>query len=486
MKTYKYLCSILLFILVSMSCSLTVAEASLPSSESITERLDALPQLRGASIAVSIRSVRTGEILYQYNGDKRLSPASNMKLFTGAAALQMLGPKHTFHTEIHTDGKQKWKVLFGNLYLVGKGDPTLSKTELDQFAKALKEQGIDYISGDLIGDDSWYDDVRYSIDLPWSDEQTYYGAPISALTTSPTNDYNAGSILITITPSDSIDAAPLVQLTPPTTFVSIKNKARTTKPTSKPTITLDRNHLTNTVLVVGEIPRAYPAVKESIAITNPTNYTLTLFQESLEEQGIKVLGSLKRGEVPNKTIRMMDRASVPLEQLVVPFMKQSNNTIAEILIKEMGKKGEGEGSWDSGLAVEKRVLTEMGVSLNGMVFRDGSGISHLNLTTANTVTNLLFVAQDQPWFHSFYESLPVAGIEEKQIGGTLKGRFIDSPFKGKIVAKTGSLTNVSSLSGYLENGRKKEYIFAIMMNHLSENQNGKEMEEKIINLLFNE
>lgn len=140
-------------------------QASQDASGSLEEKIDAVledERLDGAVTGVSVRHAGTGEPLYEENGDTRLHPASTMKLLTGAAAMETLGPNHRFSTEVWTDGKISGKMLHGNIYLKGKGDPTLLNADLDQFAKELKKQGIERIKGDLIGDDTWYDDIRLS------------------------------------------------------------------------------------------------------------------------------------------------------------------------------------------------------------------------------------------------------------------------------------------------------------------------------------
>lgn len=167
----------------------------------LNERIVNDPSMKGTSIGISIRSANDGKILYDRSGDIRLRPASNLKLLTAASALAILGEDYSFSTEIRTNSKIKNNILKGDLYFKGKGDPTLRLNDIKKMARELQRKGIREIQGDLVADDNWYDHLRYSMDLPWSDEQTYYGAPISALTVSPTKDYDAASVLLNIKPA---------------------------------------------------------------------------------------------------------------------------------------------------------------------------------------------------------------------------------------------------------------------------------------------
>ena len=166
----------------------------LPAPRGLPELDDILndPKLKGATATVSVRKASDGEIIYSHLADTRVHPASVMKLLTGAAALETLGVNYTFKTELYMDGQIRNGVLHGDLYLKGQGDPTLLKKDLKTFASELTAKGIRTVNGNIYGDDSWYDDIRLSQDLNWSDEPFYTGAQVSALTLSPNKDYDCG------------------------------------------------------------------------------------------------------------------------------------------------------------------------------------------------------------------------------------------------------------------------------------------------------
>ncbi|MET3695701.1 D-alanyl-D-alanine carboxypeptidase/D-alanyl-D-alanine-endopeptidase (penicillin-binding protein 4) [Bacillus oleivorans] len=454
----------------------------------ITQRLNQYlqnePKLRGAIAGISIRSRETGEILYEHHSDIRLRPASNLKLFTSAAALSVLGEDYTFETDVLTDGELEGEVLKGNLYLRGKGDPTLLPKDIDLFAKTLREQGIREIQGDLIGDDTWYDNIRYSVDLTWTDETFYYGAQVSALTISPSEDYDTGTVLVTIKPG-KIGEQPTLSLDPDTDYVKIVNQAVTVAAGSdvETDIEPEREHGGNTIYIKGTIPENTPEEKIWVAVWEPTEYALALFRQSLKKYGIELKGNLKIGETTKKTKVLTNHTSIPLKELLIPFMKLSNNGHGEMLVKEMGKVVYGEGSWDKGLEVLREELEKLGVNTSTLVLRDGSGISHVNLIPAHEVSQLLFSVQSQPWFPAFLQSLPIGGEKERMVGGTLRERMGTNELQGKIKAKTGTIETVSSLSGYIDTKNGEQWIFSVILNNLLDSELGKQVEDEIVEIL---
>ncbi|WP_420489174.1 D-alanyl-D-alanine carboxypeptidase/D-alanyl-D-alanine endopeptidase [Neobacillus vireti] len=451
----------------------------------LNQLLNEEPDLQGAIAGVSIRNATNGEVLYDHLGDVRLRPASNMKLLTAAAALSVLGEDYTFKTEVLMDGTVKKKTLHGNLYLKGKGDPTLLKEDFDNMAAELKTIGIQKITGQLIGDDTWYDDIRYSVDLPWSDEQTYYGAQISALTASPTKDYDSGSVLIEVKPGNVEGDKAEVTLTPNTEFVKIINQTETVAKDGKKKLTYEREHAKNTITITGTLPVTSKGEKEWIGVWEPTRYALALFKQSLEQKGIHLTGKIKIGTTPTDAKIVHTRSSIKLSELLVPFMKLSNNGHAETLVKEMGRVVKGEGSWEKGIEVMEAELAKFGINTETLVLRDGSGISHVNLVPAAQLSQLLVAVQQQTWFLAFLHSLPVAGASEKMEGGSLRSRMKGPDVKEKVFAKTGTISTVSTISGYVTTKSRQTLVFSIMLNNLMEDAKGKKIEDKLISIIAN-
>ncbi|KWW17997.1 D-alanyl-D-alanine carboxypeptidase [Peribacillus simplex] len=484
--TYKRKVSFIFFLFligIFHGESMQAAKEEGTVGQEIQRILEDSPSLSGALVGISIRSAETGELIYERGSQTRLRPASNLKLLTAAAALETLGEDHVFLTEVYVKGVQVGHVLQGNLYLKGKGDPTLLEENFDELAASLKQKKVTLIHGDLIGDDSWYDDIRYSKDLVWSDEQEYYGAAVSALTASPDEDYDTGTIIVKITPGDKAGGKAVVKKTPETDQVKIINKTKTVAADGHRKIEIDRSHGTRTITVTGTIPENSREVKEWIPVKDPTEYAMSLFAKSMRKQGIKIVGERKKGKTPIGANLIASHRSMPLSQLLIPFMKLSNNSHAEILIKEMGKEAGGEGSWKDGLKVAGNEMKSLGLDMQTIKMRDGSGISQVNMIPANEITRLLYAVQEKTWFPAYLNALPVAGIENRMVGGTLRKRMKGTVASGNVRAKTGTITGTSSLAGYVTTKRGEKVIFSIILNNFVEEKGITAIQDKIAVML---
>ncbi|GER67719.1 D-alanyl-D-alanine carboxypeptidase DacC [Weizmannia acidilactici] len=469
----------------------SAAGQAVPKKNGINEKIAAILQtgpMKGGVAGISVRSAGTGKILYEHNGNMRLRPASNMKLLTAAAALEALGGGYRFQTSLYRDSVVRNGELHGNLYIKGGGDPSLLKSDFDAWAAQLKQKGISCINGALIGDDSRYDDVRYSVDLPWSDEDEYYGAQISALTVSPDKDYDAGTVIFTFTPGEKPGQKASLKLAPKNRYVTVENRVKTVPAgeQGEDDIVIERKHGSNHFTASGTITANTENVRQWKAVWDPSLFALSLFKTSLEENGISVFGGIKRGRLPKHARLVLTHDSPPLSSLLVPFMKLSNNTIAEMLVKEMGKVEKGEGSWKKGLDVVRETAAKLGADPDVMLIRDGSGISHADLVPVNELAKLLYHVQKKDWFQTYLHALPVAGAEGRMEGGTLRGRFNDTPASGMVFAKTGSITSVSSLSGYLQTKTGKQLVFSIIINNVLDEEAVHEAEEQIVLQLMSE
>lgn len=404
-----------------------------------------------------------------------------MKLFTAGAVLNTLGPDYRFTTEVCTDGKLHAGDLSGNLYLRGKGDPTLLPEDLENFVLELKSLGVKRIQGNLVGDESWFDAQHLSEDMVWSDEHEYYGAQISALTISPNTDYDAGTIMLTVSSEGEIGDSPEIIVSPNTHYVDVINLATIVSSEEEGDLSIKRNHGSNTIIISGTISQYAPLETRWIAVWNPSLYALEVFSERLVSHGITLTGKKELGPTPDHVTTLFTRSSMPLSELLIPFMKLSNNGHAEIFIKEMGRVHKGEGSFDAGLEVVKMFLKGEGLNPDNMCLRDGSGISQMNLIQPNELTMLLFKLQHKSWFIPFLNSLPVAGSPERLVGGTLRERFRGTTAENVVFAKTGSLIGVTSLSGYIK--KEEPLIFSIVINHFLDEEEIEKVEDDILLVL---
>ncbi|WP_152654845.1 D-alanyl-D-alanine carboxypeptidase/D-alanyl-D-alanine-endopeptidase [Oceanobacillus sp. CFH 90083] len=432
----------------------------------------------GSILGLSIRSGKSGESLYDYLASTRLQPASNLKILTAVAALRKLGPDYTFQTEVYIDGEIINEQSRGNVYLVGKGDPTLQVNDYIQFAASLKENGIKRILGDFILDDSWYDDVRWSQDLIWVDQQYAYGAEVSALTLAPDADYDTNAIKFMITPG-KLGAAPSIDILPHSEGITITNEALTTEVADEEELIVQRNDAGNHFVISGKIGVRAEQQEVYMAIKGIENYIAKTMNQALNHVGIVLEGQIKRGKAKTAAKCIYRQQSLPLSKIIIPFMKLSNNGIGEMLTKELGRVTFGDGSWESGITAVKENLASYHMNLDTIQLKDGSGISAANLIPAEELTRLLFNIQQEKWFPAFLSSLPISGESDKMVGGTLRDRM-----KGlEVQAKTGTIEGVSTLSGYVTALNGERLIFSILFNHLLDSDKGKALEDELVAIL---
>jgi D-alanyl-D-alanine carboxypeptidase/D-alanyl-D-alanine-endopeptidase (penicillin-binding protein 4) len=430
--------------------------------------LDALlrdPVLKGAGVGLVVRHAETGELLYGTQGELRRQPASNMKLISSAAATDILGLDYRFKTSVLAKAKPRGPVLTGDIYLKGTGDPTILAADYDALAAKVAASGIKVVRGRLVADDTWFDANRLGLGWAWDDEPYYYNAQISALTVSPNTDYDAGTVIVSVAPSEAGKPA-VIKTDPPTSYVTIESTATTGNPGSASTISVERQHETNVVKVSGSIAAGAAASLNWSTVSEPTGLAASLFRDALARHGVRVLGPTQNSApTPADAVSMAEHESMPLSQLLVPYMKLSNNMHAEILVKAAGRAVSGSGSWQAGLAALSQRLSGMGIERSAMYFADGSGLSRMDQISADQLITLLRAVRGKPWFQTWYNSLPVAGIPDRLVGGTLRNRMQGTPAAGNVHAKTGSLTGVSALSGYVTTADGQPLVFSMVSNN---------------------
>ena len=447
--------------------------------EALRLDLDAIldqPGIADAHASVQVRTA-TGDTLYDREGGERLLPASNAKLFSSTAALEVLGTDHRFTTSVLTDAERRGSVLRGDLYLRGQGDPTLLAGDYDALAAKVAAEGVERVSGRLVADDTWYDTTRLGNSWGWDDEPYYYSGQVSALTVSPNQDYDAGTVIVEVRPGAKAGDKPALSLVPATGYVHVVNDA-TTKASGSTTISVEREHGTNTINVTGAIAVGAGVSQDWATVWEPTGYAADVFRRALARHGVRVSGRTSYAATPGDATLLASHDSMPLAELLVPFLKLSNNGHAEVLVKEMGRKAAGEGTWSAGLAAEADALDGLGVDTGALRLVDGSGLSRQDFVPPTQVTNLLVGARGRPWFDTWYAALPIAGESDRFVGGTLRSRMVGTAAAGNVHAKTGSLTAVSALSGYVTSADGEPLVFSVLQNYYL-GVNAKQVEDQI-------
>ena len=442
--------------------------ASAPTAGSaLTADLDRLltdPRLQGSQVGLEVRDAATGEVLYDHGAGTRLLPASNTKLLTSVAALQVLGPDHRFRTTVATSGTRTGPVLHGDLVLRGTGDPTMLAADYDALAGQVAATGITHVTGRLVADDTYFDDVRLAPFWSWDDEPYYYSGQVSALTVAPDTDYDAGSVIVHVAPGAAAGDPAVVTTEPPTSYVHVVDRATTGAAGSDDTADAVREHGSNTVEVTGSVPADGSPDDIWSTVWEPTGLAASILRDALARHGVSV-GGWVRGASPEGADVVATHDSMPLSQMLVPFLKLSNNMHAEHLVKAMGAKVSGQGTWSAGIAAEKAALAHLGVDTSAVRLADGSGLSRADMVAPHQLTNLLVAARGEPWFRTWYDALPVAGEADRMVGGTLRSRMRGTPAAGNVHAKTGSMTGVSGLSGYVTDGSGRPLVFSMVTNN---------------------
>lgn len=421
-------------------------------------------RLSGSQVGVVVVDVESGTTLYGRGQNMRLLPASNQKILTSTVALDVLGPDHRFTTVVAMDGEVRNGTLDGNLYLKGGGDPTLLAEDYAAFGRDVSAAGIQHVAGQIVADDTWFDDQRLGSGWEWNDEAYYYGAQISALTCAPDADYDAGSVIVSVSPG-AVGAPPTVSVTPETGYVTIVNEAATVGPSGEARIYIDRELGSNVIRIWGAIPVDSVAQQEWIAVWEPTLYAADIFSRALESQGVGVSGGIVSGLTPDNVAELVSHESMPLSALLVPFLKISNNGHAEVLTKTVARKLYGQGTWSAGMTAIARYIGTAGVDTDAIRIVDGSGLSTANLISPEAIAKVLLATRNKPWFNTWYDALPIAGNTQRMVGGTLSSRLVNTTAANNVHAKTGSLNGVSTISGYLTDAGGREIVFSIMFNN---------------------
>lgn len=495
-----FLCLVMLF------CASAVAKThhAKPRPANMAKTIDIIlsdPAVARAHWGISVTTL-DGKPIYAMNDRQYFKPASNAKLFTTAAALALLGPDFTMKTYVVAEGPVSSDGrLRGSLRLIGGGDPTLSgraypyngHTErldppfkaLDELAAQVAASGIKSIDGSIVADDTLFAFERYGSGWGQDDLMWDYGAPVSALTV------NDNVRFLTLAPGARAGDAAVPAWNPPLPddATLLKNEATTSPTGSEEHLGLDRQPDQSFLRAYGTIPAGGKPAGFGIAVQDAARFAGEGFAQALAAHGVtgnptvqvshRLSGDTRDFEKeseqplalkplasaqlpfslpPNARI-VAQRTSPPLSEIVTVVNKVSQNLHAEILLRLLGKAEGDDGSIAQGARVVRQFLVSAGVPPDGFFFYDGSGLSPQDDITPHAATTLLSYAARQPWGSVYRASLPVGGVD-----GTLDNRFMQPSLKGKVFAKTGTISGVHTLSGYLTAASGRTLVFSILCN----------------------
>jgi D-alanyl-D-alanine carboxypeptidase/D-alanyl-D-alanine-endopeptidase (penicillin-binding protein 4) len=422
------------------------------------------PAFARATWGVVVQSLDNGQVMYRRNAARLFLPASNLKLLTAAAALVRLGADFRYHTAVLARGPRHGDTLAGDLVVVGRGDPTLALDAVGgtdplralwPWADSLEARGIRVILGRIVGDASLFSDPPLGPGWAWDDLDADYAAPVGAL------QFNEGTAYVDATPGRAPGDPVSLTLVPAGAPLRLFGTA-TTAPgdSSVDQLRWSRAPFGDSVLVQGRLSAGQATVRLPVSVPDPTRYFVAALREALVGGGLVVRGDSEPAAAPADTLFLW--SSPPLSRVLALLLKPSQNQIAETLLRTLGAAVKQAGSMDSGRAVVREVLTGLGVPPEAYVQVDGSGLSRYDLVAPEAIARVLAVMYRRPDFPVFFDALPIAGKD-----GTLATRLMGTAASWNAHAKTGSLSAVRTLSGYVRSADGEMLVFVLLANNFT-------------------
>lgn len=464
------------------------------------------PELRRGQIGLKIVSLNSGKLIFEQNGEKYLMPASNMKNFTVAAAMEKLTPDFRFVTSVYAPAEPDAAgTIKGDLRIYGRGDISISTAffgtdphdpgtyykGIDRLVDRIVAAGVKHIEGDLVGDESYFKGSPIPGDWEYDDLQWYYGAEISAL---PIND-NAVDLTVKPGPVGNPCVVTLLPLNP---IMRINNQCSTIDSGLQRTLEISKKPDQNVIDITGTLPAGDNGFSGSIAISHPAELFVALLKERLQEKGVTVTGRARTIEntlraipavppgasgpaakdpAPIGPIEIAKLESPPFSEIAAKTMKPSQNMYTETILWTLGewlRKQDTEkhrfmnsmspyvsqNSADVGLAVTSAFRQQIGIPDDAVIQHDGCGLSRHDLITPSAVVQLYtYMAKQSKFSHAWHDALTIAGVD-----GTLRNRFKGTAGEGNIRGKTGTIDQVSALSGYLTTRGGEPVVFSVVVN----------------------
>jgi D-alanyl-D-alanine carboxypeptidase/D-alanyl-D-alanine-endopeptidase (penicillin-binding protein 4) len=419
--------------------------------QSSINRILQRPEFKRMRWGILIKPLNSQQIIYSQDAEKYFIPASNVKLFTTAAALNKLGANFRIRTSIYQDSD-------GVVRVMGRGDPSLKTAQLTALAQQLKQKGVEEID-QLVADDSYFQGEEVHPSWQWEDVQFYYGAPVNSLIV------NENAAVIRFVPQEMGRPLKINWDNPINSYKWIVvNNSVTTEEDQPRSVTVVRDLKGQILTINGQLPVNSRSYITAIAVFNPVNNFLRHFRLTLAKEGIKV----KQTSVNNSGLKTQEIAAIespPLSELLKEINGNSNNLFAESILKTLGSQQPlknnqttNQNTFDAGLEIIKNTLSDLGIEDSYMIV-DGSGLSRKNLVSPEATVKLLQKMGTSNQAKIFRDSLPIAGVS-----GTLKSRFIDTSAQGIVQAKTGTMMGVVSLAGYVDIPNYQPVVFSMMVN----------------------
>ncbi len=424
-----------------------------------------------AHVGIAIKSMKLGDTLYAKNEQSLFVPASTLKMFTAEAALLYLGPNYQFPTRFMTNAKISDGKLYGDLYLVHSGDPSLTYSDLVELMANLKAQQIQEITGNVYIDITAYDQENTGPGWLGTDKRNPYGAPISA------SIINHNFLSFRVVPHGGMPQV----VTGPTAFVGEVENSIVSKPHSRLKtcyVKLDGGQ-GGTIAIRGCTSKRSYGIGVSHVITDIVQYNKSMLTDLFKRSNIHVDGIITAGAAPTDSQALATHTSKPLKKLITEMLKMSDNVIAGSLFKKIGELyTHRPGSWENGGDSVGRILSQQAALDTWHInLIDGSGLSRYNQVTPAQMLQLLdFTYHNDATSYEFMSALPIAGVD-----GTLKRRMRNIAWR--VRAKTGTMQGVVSLAGYAISQDKEPFAFVILINGRGSVWQYRELEDKILNLL---
>jgi serine-type D-Ala-D-Ala carboxypeptidase/endopeptidase (penicillin-binding protein 4) len=492
---YKRRVSLLAYLLlfcISSAVAQQPAPASAPRTAQelrakISEVL-AKPELSSAMVGVKVVSLDTGKVLFEENAAKLLRPASNMKLYTVAAALDRLSPEYKFSTSVYAATRPDAAgVVRGDLTIYGRGDPSIAARfnngdyfkAIDDLATRIVAAGVKRVEGDIVGDESYFVGPKYGAGWNWEDLTWYFGAEVTPLTV------NDNALDLFIKPGPAVGQPAVITTGPPDPLLTIVNKVTTSAKGLRREISIHRGLGENSITIAGTIPLEDRGYTGGIGISHPGLLFVYLLRNSLAQKGVVITGkSRTTGEtsqpalLPGTTAahasplqnEIATLQSPPFSVIASQTLKPSQNLYTELILRTLGKVAPpppttttsnfGQTSEELGIEAVKTFLKTVGIRPEALNLDDGSGLSRNDMITAEASVQLLTFMSKHRYANVFRDALPIGGVD-----GTLRNRFKGTPAENNVRAKTGSLSSASSLGGYVTTAAGEKLAFSIMVNN---------------------